>query len=221
MSLPPNPKSSCRPLKAGVYVRVSKPEQTLEGQEAELVAYCRARGWEPVIFRDVQTGADATRPGLAVLMEAARRREISAVVCVKLDRLGRSLSHLAALLHELQTLGVGLVCKDQGIDTVQEAGRLNPAAHFFVTILAAVAEFERELIRERTVDGLKAARARGAKIGRPVKVTETQRVEINRLRREGRSLRAIAETMGLAPSTVWLVLRGAGASGVAQEGAAA
>jgi DNA invertase Pin-like site-specific DNA recombinase len=210
-------------MKAAVYVRVSTPDQTVEGQEAELVAYCRARGWETVIFRDVITGASATRPGLAALMEAARRREIAAVVCVKIDRLGRSLPHFAVLLHELQTLGVGLVCKDQGIDTVQEAGRLNPAAHFFITILAAVAEFERELIRERTIAGLAAARARGAKIGRPVKMTPEQRGAILRQRGEGRSVRAIARAVGLAPSTVWLVLRaGAGATpGAAQGGLAA
>jgi len=125
MAHAPAPESSRRsPLLAAVYCRVSTSEQTLAGQEAELVAYCRARGWEPVIYRDVQSGASATRPGLAALMEAARRRQIAAVVCVKLDRLGRSLSHFAALLHELQSLGVGLVCVSQGIDTTQEAGRL-------------------------------------------------------------------------------------------------
>jgi DNA invertase Pin-like site-specific DNA recombinase len=194
-------------LRAGIYARVSTPEQTLDGQEAELVAYCRARGWTPVVFRDVQSGAAATRPGLAAMMEAARRREISAVVCVKLDRLGRSLAHFAALLHELQTLGVGLVCVSQGIDTVAEPGRLNPAAHFFVTVLAAVAEFERELIRERTRDGLKAARARGSRLGRPPSVTAAQRQEILRLHHEGKSCRAIAREVKLAPSTVWLVLR--------------
>lgn len=62
-----------RPLRAAVYVRVSTPEQTLEGQEADLVAYCRTRGWEPVVFRDVQSGKAATRPGL----EAVRERGLS------------------------------------------------------------------------------------------------------------------------------------------------
>jgi len=206
-----------RPLQAAVYVRVSTPEQTLEGQEADLVAYCRARGWEPVVFRDVQSGKAATRPGLEAMMQAVRARQVGVVVCVKLDRLGRSLSHFAALLHELQSLGVGLVCVSQGIDTVAEPGRLNPAAHFFVTVLAAVAEFERELIRERTVDGLKAARARGSRLGRPPTVTAEQRQEILRLHHQGQSLRAVAGAVGLAASTVMLVVR----SGVAAEKGAA
>lgn len=207
MMPPAKASPSPRPLRAAGYVRVSTPDQPLDSQEAELVAYCRARGWELELFRDVQCGADATRPGLERLMGAVRRRKVDAVVCVKLDRLGRSLSHFAALFHELQTLGVGLVCISQGIDTVAEPGRMNPAAHFFVTVLAAVAEFERELIRERTVDGLKAARARGSRLGRPPSVTAEQRQEILRLHHAGQSCRAIARTVKLAPSTVCLLLR--------------
>jgi DNA invertase Pin-like site-specific DNA recombinase len=207
MTPPPKANTPPRPLRAAVYVRVSTADQTLEGQEADLVAYCRARGWEPIIFRDVQSGAAATRPGLEAMMRAVRARQVRAVVCVKLDRLGRSMAHFAALLHELQALGVGLVCKDQGIDTVAEPGRMNPAAHFFITVLAAVAEFERELIRERTVDGLRAARARGAKIGRPVKITLAHRNQVRELHQRGLSMRTIARVVGLAPSSVWLVLR--------------
>lgn len=206
-------------MKAAVYCRVSTSDQTLAGQESDLVAYCRSRGWEPVVYRDVQSGADATRPGLESLMKAARRHEVAAVVVTKLDRLGRSLPHFAALLHELQTLGVGLVCKDQGIDTVAEPGRMNPAAHFFVTVLAAVAQFERELIRERTVDGLRAARARGVKFGRKPKVTAEQRAEILRLRAAGRSYRQISEAVKLAAGTVWAVVRESKTS-AAQEVAA-
>jgi putative DNA-invertase from lambdoid prophage Rac len=206
-----SPSRSGVPLRAAIYCRISTTEQTLEGQEEQLVAYCRVRGWEPVIYHDVQSGAVATRPGLAAMLEAARRREIVAVVVVKLDRLGRSLSHFAALLHELQALGVGLVCVSQGIDTVAEPGRMNPAAHFFVTVLAAVAEFERELIRERTIDGLKAARARGARLGRPPKVTAAQHAQIHQLRTAGNGVRAIARTMGLAASTVSLILHSSAA----------
>jgi DNA invertase Pin-like site-specific DNA recombinase len=206
------------PLRVAAYIRVSTPEQSLDGQEAALVAYCAARGWAPVVFQDVQTGASTTRPGLAAVMEAARRREISAVVCVKLDRLGRSLSHFAALFHELQRLGVGLVCITQGIDTVAEPGKpLNPAAQFFITVLAAVAEFERELIRERTIDGLKAARARGARLGRPPKVTAAHHAQIRELHTAGQSLRTIARSLGLAASTVSVSLR---PNATMEEGAA-
>lgn len=200
------PGSRRRPLRAAGYVRVSTPEQTLEGQEAELIAYCAARGWTLTLYRDVLGGAKESRPGLEAMMQAVRHRQVDVVVSVKLDRLGRSLSHFAALLHELQSLGVGLVCVSQGIDTVAEPGRLNPAAQFFVTVLAAVAEFERELIRERTVDGLKAARARGSRLGRPPKVTREQREQILNLYEAGKSLRAVARAMNLSPSTVWQFL---------------
>lgn len=206
-----------RVKRAAAYIRVSTADQTLEGQAAELAAYCQARGWAVTMYQDVQSGAAVTRPGLEALMRAVRRRQVDVVVTVKIDRLGRSLSHFAAILHELQSLGVGLVCVSQGIDTVAEPGRLNPAAHFFVTVLAAVAEFERELIRERTRDGLKAARARGAKLGRPTKVTTEQRAKILELHHHGESLRAIARAVQLAPSTVLAVLRPAA---VTERGAA-
>lgn len=70
--------SGRRSLRAAVYLRVSTPEQTLDGQEADLVAYCRARGWEPVVFRDMQSGATATRPGLEAMMQAVRARQVGA-----------------------------------------------------------------------------------------------------------------------------------------------
>lgn len=189
----------CGVKRAAGYLCISTTNQTLEGQAAELTAYCAARGWALTLYQDVQSGASVTRPGLEAMMRAVRSRQVDAVVTLELDRLGRSLSHLSAMLHEWQSLGVGLVCISQGIDIVAEPGRLNPAAHFFVTVLAAVAEFERELIRERTVDGLKAARARGAKLGRPSKVTAEQRAKILELRHHGESLRAIARAVQLAP----------------------
>jgi len=195
--------------RAAGYIRISTTDQTLEGQAAELTAYCESRGWTLELFQDVETGAAAGRPGLAKMMAAVRRRRIDVVICVKLDRLGRSLSHFAAMLHEFQSLGVGLVCVTQGIDTVAEAGRMNPAAHFFVTVLAAVAEFERELIRERTIDGLKAARARGSRLGRPPKVTTAQQEQIIEGHRQKHSLRVIGRAVGLSASTVMQVLRAA------------
>ncbi len=214
MSVPvsANPDRRCS-LRAAVYVRVSTVEQSLEGQEADLLNYCRARGWEPVVFRDVQCGASATRPGLEAMMQAARRGEVCAVVAVKLDRIGRSLVHLAVIVAELALLRLPIICTTQGIDTSDD----NPVGRLQLGVLMAVAEFERALIRERTLDGLRAARARGARIGRPPTITATQRAEILRLHREGQSCRAIGRAVRVAPSTVWLVLR----ERSRQEGAAA
>ncbi|HVU33300.1 MAG TPA: recombinase family protein [Opitutaceae bacterium] len=104
-------------VRVAAYVRVSTTEQSLDVQERDLVKYCTTRGWEPVIYRDVQSGADASRPGLEAMMEAVRRREVAAIIAVKLDRIGRSLVHLAVLVGELARLHVPLVCTSQGIDT--------------------------------------------------------------------------------------------------------
>lgn len=191
------------PLRAAIYCRVSTSDQTLEGQEADLLKYCHVRGWEPVVFRDVQSGAATTRPGLEAMMQAARRGEVSAIVAVKLDRIGRSLVHLAVIVAELSRLRLPIICTTQGIDTSDD----NPVGRLQLGVLMAVAEFERALIRERTLDGLRAARARGSRLGRPPTITAEQREQILRLHHDGQSLRAIGRVVQLAPSSVWLFLR--------------
>ena len=102
-------------MRVAVYVRVSTADQTLAGQETDLTAYCRSRGWETVMYRDVQSGADTTRPGLEAMIQAVRRREVGAVVVAKLDRLGRSLIHLALTVEELGRLKVKT--KSAGLDS--------------------------------------------------------------------------------------------------------
>jgi putative DNA-invertase from lambdoid prophage Rac len=131
-------------MKVGIYLRVSTNEQTVEPQREELVRYCAARGWTDVReYADKVSGAKFSRMGLELLMRDVRRHAIKAVVCVKLDRLGRSLPHLAQLIGELTSNGVALVCPGQGIDTSDN----NPAGRLQMHVLMAVAEFERELIR--------------------------------------------------------------------------
>ena len=186
-------------MRVAAYVRVSTAEQSLDVQERDLMKYCTARGWEPVIFRDVQSGADASRPGLEAMLQAVRRRDVAAVVCVKLDRIGRSLVHLAVMVGELSRLHVPIICTSQGIDTSED----NPVGRLQLAVLMAVAEFERSLIRERTIAGLAAARSRGVRIGRPPLLTAERRAQILRLHGEGQSMRAIARSMGVAPSSVW------------------
>jgi DNA invertase Pin-like site-specific DNA recombinase len=97
------------------------------------------------------------------MMGRVRRREFDAVICFKLDRLGRSLPHLAQLIGELDSNGVGLIVCGQGIDTTDS----NPAARLQMHVLMAVAEFERSMISDRTLAGLEAAKRRGVKLGRP------------------------------------------------------
>ena len=150
-------------MKIALYYRVSTDDQTTEPQRLELLDYCRRRGWDKVTeFSDVISGAKTARAGLDALMKGVRRHQFDAVLVAKLDRLGRSLPHLAQIVAELDTNGVALVATSQGIDTTHQ----NPAGRLQMHVLMAVAEFEREIIRERTKAGLVAAIARGKKLGR-------------------------------------------------------
>src|ERR1035441_1581143 len=150
-------------MNTAVYIRVSTADQTTASQEHELRAYCERRGWRELQFYSDQIcGANFVRPGLDALMAAARVGKIERVVVFKLDRLGRSLPHLALLLEELQQQGVALIATSQGIDTSIS----NPVGRLQLNVLMAVAEFEREIIRERVNAALAAAPARGVKLGR-------------------------------------------------------
>ena len=148
------------------------------------------------------SGARDRLPALDGLMGAVRRREVDAVVCVELDRLARSVRHLTALAAELEPLGVDLVVLDQSIDTGTPSGRL------LFHVLGAIAEFERDLIRERTRAGLAAARRRGRHPGRPHALDGRARDRVRRLRASAHSIRAIAGKLGVSKS---VVARAAGA----------
>jgi DNA invertase Pin-like site-specific DNA recombinase len=151
-------------MKIAIYLRVSTDRQTTDSQAVELREYCTRRGWTNVIeYSDTASGAKFTRAGLDALMRDIRRGRIDAVVAYKLDRLGRSLPHLAQLIGEMTAHRTAVVIPAQGIDTSAS----NPASQLQLNILMAVAEFERDIIRERVNSGLRAARARGAHLGRP------------------------------------------------------
>ena len=134
-------------------------------------------------------------------MAACRRREVGAVVVTRLDRLGRSSAHLAALAEEFRALGVSLVVLDLALDTATPQGAL------VLGVLAQVAQFERELIRERVRDGLAQARRRGTRLGRPPALDRRQLARARRLRESGRSFRAIGDQLGVDASTVLRALR--------------
>ena len=113
-------------------------------QEIELLEYCEKRGWSCVVYQDkAQSGARNDRPALDTMLSDMRRRRFDVVVVWKLDRLARSLKQLLTIGEECRSLGVDLVSLRQNIDTTLPAGRLT------FQILGAVAEFERELLRER------------------------------------------------------------------------
>ena len=169
-------------MRTAIYARVSTDRQSHDSQLTELHDYCRRRGWLNVTeHRDVISGARFTRQGLDRLMTDVRRRRLDVVVCFKLDRLGRSLPHLAQLVAEFAAHGVALVCTSQGIDTSND----NPAGRLQLGVLMAVAEFEREIISERVNAGLAAARERGVKLGWPARTLERRRGEVLDLQAQG------------------------------------
>ena len=184
-------------MRVALYSRVSTQGQKLQPQLRVLRRRAREQGWEAVEFSDHGiSGKGKRRPGLEEMLAAARRREIGAVMIVKMDRLGRSLTHLLAILAELEALGVGFISIDDGIDTKTAAGRL------FLQIRCVFAEYEAALIRERTIAGLAAARRAGKRLGRPPVTDKRTRARIRRLRGSGHSLRQIAERVGVGRGTV-------------------
>ncbi len=143
-------------MKTAIYSRVSTDRQSHDSQLIELREYCRRRGWfYPVEFTDVHSdGNGCTRAGLDDMMSQARSGRVDVVVCFKLDRLGRSLAHLAQIVGELTTHRVALICVSQGIDTSND----NPAGRLQLGVLMAVAEFEPDsTINPRAIPALPAS----------------------------------------------------------------
>jgi DNA invertase Pin-like site-specific DNA recombinase len=177
-------------MRAALYSRVSTLLQEPENQTIELRRYVAARGWTAVAEHVDHgiSGSKDRRPALDALLRDAKRRKIDVVVCWRLDRLGRNLRHLITLLDELQTLGVSFVSLSEGIDATTPAGKLQ------MHILAAIAEFEKDRIRERVLAGLQRARAQGKRLGRPRTRPATITVP-------GGSVRTAAATWGVSKST--------------------
>lgn len=189
---------SAASVRCAIYARVSTADQNCEMQLRELRDYCQRRGWE-IAGEYVDTGysgAKVTRPELDRLMKDARQRRFDAVLVWKLDRWGRSLIHSLQSVQELASMGVRFIATTQNIDSDES----NPMSRFMLNIFGAFAEFEREMIRERTVAGVRAARAKGKKLGRPKRVF--RRDEVVRLREAGQSWRSIAKQLNLPVSTV-------------------
>ena len=186
-------------MRVAIYARCSTQEQSVALQLDGLREYSQARGFEVVqeYLDEGVSGARAKRPALDQLLADAHRRKFDAVLVWKLDRLGRSLSHLIRLVDQLGSLGVDLVSLgDSGLDTTGPSGRL------LFHVMGAVAEFEQDLIRERTRAGLQAARRRGRQLGRPRVLDTRQTLRVRRLRQAGNSLREIARLVGVGKATV-------------------
>jgi DNA invertase Pin-like site-specific DNA recombinase len=184
-------------MRAALYARVSTANgQSPEMQLRELREYVARRGWEAAAeYVDAgYCGARERRPALDRLLADARRRRFDAVVVWRYDRFARSLRQLVNALEEFRALGIDFVSLREGVDTSTPNGRL------VFGIFASIAEFERELIRDRVRAGLRNARAKGKRLGRPRAIVDGAKVAA--LRRGGASWRAIARRLGVAPGTV-------------------
>jgi len=183
-------------VRAALYARVSTHAgQDPEMQLLELRDYCHRRAWESAgEYVDIGvSGSRERRPRLDQLLADCRRRRIDAVVVYRYDRFARSLRQLVNALSEFDALGIQFVSLHEGVDTSTPNGRL------VFGIFASLAEFERQLIRERVRSGLAAARARGARLGRPRRYVDASRV--SDLRARGQSWREIGRELGVAVAT--------------------
>lgn len=193
-------------MRAAVYARVSTSNhgQDPKVQLREIAEYCARRNWT-VTSEYVDVGISGTkekRPELDRLLVDAHRRRFDALVVWKFDRFARSVSHLLRALETFQALGIEFVSLTEGVDTSTPAGKM------VFTVLGAVAELERSLICERVRAGLRNARAKGKKLGRPKAALDVARIV--ELRKRGRSWRKIARVLGCSARTARRALQNAG-----------
>ena len=191
-------------VRAAIYARVS----TLNGsqdpsmQTRELEEYCQRRGWQvhDVYVDNGVSGKKDSRPQLNRMMQDAHERRFDVVVVWRFDRFARSVSHLLRALETFNALGVQFVSLSEQVDTSTPTGKM------VFTVLGAVAELERNLIVERVRAGLRHARAKGKKLGRPKKSID--RAQIATLRAAGNSWRMISRTVGVSVGTVFAAAQG-------------
>src|ERR1700757_2822195 len=188
-------------MRAGIYARISTKDQSCEMQLRDLRTYCAARGFDPVReYVDIgQSGGKDSRPELNRLMEDARKRRFDAIVVWRFDRFARSTKPLLLALEEFRSLGIQFISYQENIDTT------SPLGQALFTIVSAVAQLERDLIRERVSAGIRHARACGKQLGRPRRIVDSE--ELVRLKAEGASLREIAKKLRVGYGTVRLRLR--------------
>ena len=201
-----------------ILVRVSTVRQETARQEAELRAVADARGWSvvEVVEEAGVSGACSVRPGLARVLSLAGSGAIRKVLVHEVSRVARRNSAAHAFVEGLTELGVSLYWHAQGLETLLSNGKPNPAAGLVFSILAEQARAERDLLRERTLSGLEAARRAGKVLGRPAGSgldaagLLSRHADVVRLLRAGHSVRHVAAISGKSPPTVLKVRRALG-----------
>jgi DNA invertase Pin-like site-specific DNA recombinase len=191
-------------MRVALYLRVSTSEQTTANQEAELLLACARHDWEVVkIFQDQGiSGAKGRdkRPQFDALLRAMARREFDLVAAWSVDRIGRSLTDLIAFLSDIHSAGIGLYLHQQGLDTTTSSGRA------MLGMLSVFAEYERAILRERTVAGLRRAVANGKRLGRP-KLAAEKEIAVRAALTQGTGVVKIARSLGVGVGTVLRIRR--------------
>src|ERR1039458_1263066 len=182
--------------RVAIYARVSTKDQSCGMQLRDLRSYCASRGFTHVHeYVDIgESGATDSRPELNRLMDHARKRQIDAVLVWRFDRFARSTKHLLLALEEFRSKGIQFISCQENMDTG------SPLGQALFTIVAAVAQLERDLIRERVCAGIRNARAAGKSLGRPRRIVDSD--VIARMRSEGASVRQISRDLGVGYGTV-------------------
>ena len=193
-------------MRVALYARVSTKDkgQDPENQLMRLREYCRIREWDYTEYTDRASGADSSRPELNRLM--VELPFLDGIVVLRLDRFGRSVSDLTAKLKDVHDRGKFFEALDQGLRI--SGDRKDAVSGLMFNMLAAVAEFERELISDRVRDGIERARRHGKRLGR-IPVAEQRGVDpkkIYELSDQGRSIREIAQAVGIGRGSVHRIL---------------
>ena len=175
------------------YARISTITQTLEQQTEQLTAAGAGK-----IFSDVMSGARDDRPGFAECLKYLRDGDT--LIVWRLDRLGRNMRSIVNTLHDLTERGITLRSLQDGVDTSTSTGRM------VAGILTSIAEYERELVRERTALKLAHARKSGVKFGRPAKLSGDQAALARRMKESGETAATICKTLGIGRTTLYRYL---------------
>ena len=184
-----------------IYARVSTSAQTCENQLTELRTVADRAGYQ-IVAEFVDEGISGSkgrsdRPALDRMLKECTKRRFDLVMCWDISRLGRSVQHLIDIMNELQSLRIDLFFLKQGMDTSSASGRM------MFSVFGALAEYERELIRERVIAGQARAKAAGVKFGRPKTITQNTKDTIRLMREQGIGIRKIAKTLGVGISSCY------------------
>ncbi len=188
-------------MKIALYTRVSTFDQSVDMQLSDLRLYCEQRGFE--IYKEYSdegiSGTKDRRPSLDELMDDARKRRFDVVLCWRFDRFARSTKHLITALEEFRHLGIDFISYQENIDTCSPLGKA------IFTIVSAIAELERNIIAERVKAGIRNAREKGKRLGRPKKLNLNVK-ELQKMRNQGLSFKKIADRVKACPATIYKTL---------------